>query len=216
MSTKFTKVTGIAAALLRADINTDIIAPTQRPSKKGATRQFGEKGASSLAQDLFASWRYDQNDNEIPDFILNKPPFREARILLTGENFACGSSRESAVWMLYDFGIRCVIAPSFAGIFYNNCFKNGLLPIILPGSEINALAVEAQTGDRDAKFTIDLNENTVTTPGGRMLEFNVPEILRQRLLQGLDEISLTLQRQPEIDVFLNNAGEQRPWGYFQD
>lgn len=208
MPDKFSAVTGAAAPLLRPNIDTDTIAPAH------SEKEFGEKGASTLSRNLFAGWRYSEKGEEILDFILNRPEFREAKILLAGHNFGCGSSRESAVWMLRQWGIRCVIAPSFGEIFYNNCFKNGMLPLLLPESTVRELAEEAEPGAPRALFTVDLTANSLTTPSGRVVEFELPNFLRQGLLEGLDEIKLTLRREGEISEFVAQARRARPWAYF--
>jgi len=207
MSEKFVSVTGAAAPLLRANIDTDTISPAR------TEKEFGEKGGSNLAQFLFANWRYDENDNPLPDFVLNRTSFKSAKILLTGPNFGCGSSRESAVWMLKAFGISCVIAPSFGEIFYNNCFKNGALPVILDEATIDGLAKEAEPGEPEAIFTVDLESQTIATPSGKTVPFTIPAFRRQGLLEGLDEISLTLQRDAEISEFATRAKQSRPWAY---
>ncbi len=208
-----TKISGAAAPLLRANIDTDTISPGSRPQKRAKTQEFTEKGSTSLAQDLFANWRYDQAGNELPDFILNRPEFRDARILLAGENFGCGSSRESAVWMLKEWGIRCVIAPSFGEIFYGNCFKNAVVPLILPDAEIRALAAEAAPGAPTALFEVDLTGMVIRTPAGRKMSLQIPEFLRRALLEGLDEIDVTLQRRAEIAAFAVRAKTTYPWIY---
>jgi 3-isopropylmalate/(R)-2-methylmalate dehydratase small subunit len=207
MTERFTSVTGAAATLLRANIDTDALAPAR------LEKEFGEKGGANLAAGLFANLRYDENGEEIPDFVLNRRPFREAKILLGGPNFGCGSSRESAVWTLKAFGISCVIAPSFGEIFYNNCFKNGALPVILERAEVEVLAAEAQPGAPDALFTVDLMSQSIAAPSGRRIEFSVPAFRRQGLLEGLDEIAVTLRRTVEIAAFLADARAKRPWAY---
>src|SRR5262245_7665699 len=184
---KFARLTGIAAPLLKANIDTDTIAPGARPATSGQPRQFSEKG-TELKRNLFAGLRYDKEDRELPGFVLNQEPYRHARFLITGQNFACGSSRETACWMLSDFGIRCIMAPSFGEIFYDSCFKNGMLPIVLPGTTIDALARQTLDGE----FTADLETKTVTPPSGQPVAFDLPEFLRQRLLLGLDEVETTL------------------------
>lgn len=213
MAERFTTVTGAAAPLLRDNIDTDTISPGSHAPKAGRGPEFGEKGSATLADDLFAGWRYDEDGAERPDFVLNQPPFRAARILLAGANFGCGSSRESAVWMLKDWGIRCIVAESFGEIFYNNCFANGLLPLAMPATVIAGLAREAAPGAPAALFTVDLAAGTLATPSGRRLAFSLPGFRRQGLLQGLDEIAVTRQRQEEIEDFLRAARGERPWLY---
>src|ERR1700690_185524 len=143
MAESFPLMVGIAAPLLQDNIDTDTIAPGSRTiNGESAKAEFKEMGSSNLARDLFANWRFDEDGREIPTFVLNQRGYREARILIAGENFGCGSSRESAVWMLKEFGIRCIMAPSFGEIFWGNCFKNSVLPVTLPGDQVRALAEE--------------------------------------------------------------------------
>jgi 3-isopropylmalate/(R)-2-methylmalate dehydratase small subunit len=205
---KFVRLTGIAAPLLKANIDTDTIAPGARPATSGQPRQFSERG-SDLKRNLFAGLRYDEEDRELPGFILNQEPYRGARFLIAGPNFACGSSRETACWMLSDFGIRCIIAPSFGEIFYDNCFKNGMLPVILPIVAVDALAREAPKGE----FNADLEAKVITPPSGQFVAFDLPEFLRQRLLLGLDEVDTTLTLVERIDQFQNEDRMDRPWVY---
>lgn len=205
---KFVRLTGIAAPLLKANIDTDTIAPGARPATSGQPRQFSEKG-TELKRNLFAGLRYDKEDHELPGFVLNQEPYRRARFLFAGPNFACGSSRETACWMLSDFGIRCIIAPSFGEIFYDNCFKNGMLPIIISGAAIDALAQRTLDGE----FTVDLEAKTITPPSGPRVAFDLAEFLRQRLLLGLDEVETTLTFADRIDQFQKNDRISRPWVY---
>jgi len=200
------RLKGIAAPLLRANIDTDTIAPGARPATSGRPRQFSERG-TELARNLFANWRYDAHDNELPEFILNQPPYREARFLLAGANFACGSSRESACWMLSEFGIRCVIAPSFGEIFYNNCFQNGMLPLILDWPTVQRLAAQTMNGE----FELDVEKSVLRTPEGESIGYALPDFRRAALLNGWDEIDLTLSRIEEIDRFQRRDREARPW-----
>ena len=209
MAEKFATVSGVAAPLLLGNIDTDTIAPGSRPLNRAKKQEFSEKGSASLAQDLFGNWRYDKDGEEIPEFVLNRPEFRNAKILLTGQNFGCGSSRETAVWMLKEWGIRCIVAPSFGEIFYGNCFKNALLPVVLPESEIRAMADETNLGPCE----INLAEKLIRTPANRVLRLEVPEFLRRGLLDGLDEIDLTLQREVEIAAFFSRAAKAWPWMY---
>jgi 3-isopropylmalate/(R)-2-methylmalate dehydratase small subunit len=211
MAEPFPRIAGIAAPLLQDNIDTDTIAPGSRTVKGESTKaDFKEKGSSELARDLFANWRYDEEGREIPTFVLNQRGYRDARILIAGENFGCGSSRESAVWMLKEFGIRCVIAPSFGEIFWGNCFKNSVLPVILPGGEIRALAEEAQPR---SSFFVDLSRNEITTPSGKTVHFDLPEFRRRGLLDGLDEIDVTLRMEAQIADFLERAADVSPWAY---
>jgi 3-isopropylmalate/(R)-2-methylmalate dehydratase small subunit len=203
MSDPFITVRGAAAPLLRANIDTDTISP--------GSRQAGR--APSLAGDLFAGLRYDAAGNENPDFVLNRPEFREAKILLAGANFGCGSSRESAVWMLKAWGLRCIIAPSFGEIFHGNCFKNGVLPIVLDEPTIALLAREAEPGDPDALFDVDLIGTMIWTPSGRTIGFELPKIRRDALLGGLDEIEQTLAYADAIERFEAAAASAAPWTY---
>jgi 3-isopropylmalate/(R)-2-methylmalate dehydratase small subunit len=205
---KFVRLTGIAAPLLKANIDTDTIAPGGRPATSGQPRQFSEKG-TDLKRNLFAGLRYDKEDRELPGFVLNQEPYRRARFLIAGPNFACGSSRETACWMLSDFGIRCIMAPSFGEIFYDSCFKNGMLPIILPSTTIDALARQTLDGE----FAADLETKTITQPSGQPVAFDLPEFLRQRLLLGLDEVETTLTFAGRINQFQNKDRLDRPWVY---
>jgi 3-isopropylmalate/(R)-2-methylmalate dehydratase small subunit len=205
---KFVRLTGIAAPLLKANIDTDTIAPGARPATSGQPRRFAEKGAD-LKRNLFAALRYDKDDRELPGFVLNQEPYRRARFLIAGPNFACGSSRETACWMLSDFGIRCIMAPSFGEIFYDSCFKNGMLPVVLPSAAVEALAKQTLDGE----FTVDLETRTITPPSGQRIAFDLPEFLRQRLLLGLDEIETTLTLADRIAQFQNKDRHDRPWVY---
>jgi 3-isopropylmalate/(R)-2-methylmalate dehydratase small subunit len=159
---------------------------------------------------LFDEMRYDQDGNEIPDFVLNKPQYREAQILVAGDNFGCGSSREHAPWALLDFGIRCVISTSFADIFYNNCFKNGILPITLPQEQVDILMSDAEKG-ANARITVDLESQTVTASDGQTFAFELDSFKKHCLLNGLDDIGLTLEKAAAIDSFEVTAQQARPW-----
>jgi len=213
MAERFTTVVGAAAPLKIDNVDTNALAPGRRASEAGQKRAFDTFGAGRQPMNLFARWRFDENDIEKPDFILNRPGFREAKVLLAGSNFGCGSSRETAVLYLLDFGIRVVIAPSFGEIFFNNCFKHGLLPITLPRVTVEELWEEAAPGAPSALFTVDLEAGTVKTPASRIVPFRLPEFRRQLLLQGTDEIALTLQRIGEIDAFLDGVKTERPWAF---
>ena len=188
---KFTKLTGVAAPLPMINVDTDMIIPKQ--FLKTIKR-------SGLGKNLFDEMRYDDDGNEIPDFVLNKPAYRNAQILVSGDNFGCGSSREHAPWSLLDFGIRCVIAPSFADIFYNNCFKNGILPIRLPQEDVDKLMADAERG-ANATVTVDLESQEITGPDGGCIKFEVEEFRKHCLLNGLDDIGLTLQKADAINDF---------------
>ena len=204
---KLRQLKGPAAPLLRINIDTDTIAPGSRRATAGKPRQFSEKG-TDLAKNLFAALRYDEFDNELPDFVLNQPRYRHARFLIAGANFACGSSRESACWMLSDFGIRCVIAPSFGEIFHGNCFKNGMLPIVCDWDTVQRLAEDALRGD----FELDVESGTLTTPS-HSITFALPAFRRIALLDGLEEIEVTLRRKAEIDAFQERDRLAHPWVY---
>ena len=198
---KFTTLRGVAAPLPMINVDTDKIIPKQ--FLKTIKR-------SGLGKNLFDEMRYDDNGDEIPDFVLNKPAYRTARILVTGENFGCGSSREHAPWALLDFGIRCVIAPSFADIFYNNCFKNGILPIILPQEQVDLLMDDANRG-ANAMVTIDLAAQEITGPDGGLVAFEIDAFRKQCLLDGLDDIDLTLTKSEAIDSFEARQKAAQPW-----
>jgi 3-isopropylmalate/(R)-2-methylmalate dehydratase small subunit len=214
MAEPFTIVRGGAVPLLRNNVDTDTIAPGSPPVRKAAAEtQFSEKGSSTLADDLFANWRYDSEGNPKPEFILNQPRFQGAEILWSGANFGCGSSRESAAWMLRAWGIRCIVAPSFAEIFTGNCYANGMLPLVLSDVEVNELAQEAEQGGAAAQFVVDLESCVLTAPSGRLITFKIAEFRRQGLLLGLDEIEVTLRSTGEIDQFVNVGRVQRPWLY---
>ncbi|HCK19940.1 MULTISPECIES: 3-isopropylmalate dehydratase small subunit [Thalassospira] len=198
---KFTKLTGVAAPLPMINVDTDMIIPKQ--FLKTIKR-------SGLGKNLFDEMRYDDNGNEIPDFVLNKPAYRNAQILVSGDNFGCGSSREHAPWSLLDFGIRCVIAPSFADIFYNNCFKNGILPIRLPQEDVDKLMADAERG-ANATVTVDLEKQEITGPDGGCIKFEVEEFRKHCLLNGLDDIGLTLQKADAINDFEAKRAASQPW-----
>ena len=198
---KFTTLTGIAAPMPLVNIDTDMIIPKQ--FLKTIKR-------SGLGVNLFDEMRYDQDGNEIPDFVLNKPQYREAQILVAGDNFGCGSSREHAPWALLDFGIRCVISTSFADIFYNNCFKNGILPITLPQEQVDVLMSDAEKG-ANARITVDLESQTVTASDGQTFAFELDSFKKHCLLNGLDDIGLTLEKAAAIDSFEVAAQQARPW-----
>ena len=198
---KFTKLTGIAAPLPLINVDTDMIIPKQ--FLKTIKR-------SGLGVNLFDEMRYDDNGNEIPDFVLNKPAYRDAQILVAGDNFGCGSSREHAPWALLDFGIRCVIAPSFADIFFNNCFKNGILPIVLPQEDVDKLMDDASRG-ANATLTVDLENQTISGPDGGTIAFEVDAFRKHCLLNGLDDIGLTMEKSASIEAFESKAAQERPW-----
>ncbi|MBN2630167.1 MAG: 3-isopropylmalate dehydratase small subunit [Rhodobacteraceae bacterium] len=199
--TPFTSLTGIAAPMPLVNIDTDMIIPKQ--FLKTIQR-------SGLGKNLFDEMRYTQDGAEIPGFVLNQPAYRHAEILIAGDNFGCGSSREHAPWALLDFGIRCVISTSFADIFYNNCFKNGILPIVLPQEVVDVLMADAQKG-ANARVTVDLAAQTVTTSDGQSFAFDVDSHRKHCLLNGLDDIGLTLEKSAAIDSYETKAAMTRPW-----
>jgi 3-isopropylmalate/(R)-2-methylmalate dehydratase small subunit len=198
---KFDKLTGIAAPLPLVNIDTDMIIPKQ--FLKTIKR-------SGLGVNLFDEMRYDRQGAEIADFVLNKPAYREAQVLIAGDNFGCGSSREHAPWALLDFGIRCVISTSFADIFYNNCFKNGILPIVLPQADVDKLMDDAERGS-NVTLTVDLESQTISGPDGGEITFEVDPWRKHCLLNGLDDIGLTLEKAPAIDAFEAEMSAERPW-----
>ena len=198
---KFTEITGTAAPMPLVNIDTDMIIP--KVFLKTIKR-------SGLGVNLFDEMRYDREGNEIPDFVLNQPQYRDAQILVAGDNFGCGSSREHAPWAIKDFGIRCVIAPSFADISHNNCFKNGILPIVLPQEQVDVLMKDAEKGS-NARMTIDLEGQTVTTSDGEKFPFEVDAFKKHCLLNGLDDIGLTLEKGAAIDSYEDSLGQSRPW-----
>ncbi len=198
---KFTTLTGIAAPMPLVNIDTDMIIPKQFLKTIART---------GLGKNLFDEMRYTQDGKEIPDFVLNQPAYRKAQIIIAGDNFGCGSSREHAPWALLDFGIRCVVATSFADIFYNNCFKNGILPVVLPQDQVDALMEDARKG-ANARQTVDLEAQTITTSDGRSFGFEVDPFRKHCLLNGLDDIGLTLEKAAAIDSYESKAGALRPW-----
>ena len=198
---KFTTLTGIAAPMPLVNIDTDMIIPKQ--FLKTIQR-------SGLGKNLFDEMRYTQDGQEIPDFVLNQPAYRKAQIIVAGDNFGCGSSREHAPWALLDFGIRCVISTSFADIFFNNCFKNGILPIVLPQAAVDVLMADARKG-ANARMTVDLEAQTVTTSDGQSFSFDVDPFRKHCLIHGLDDIGLTLEKAAAIDSYEAKAATQRPW-----
>lgn len=198
---KFTTITGIAAPMPMINIDTDMIIPKQ--FLKTIKR-------SGLGVNLFDEMRYDDDGKELPDFVLNQPQYRNAEVLVAGDNFGCGSSREHAPWAIKDFGIRCVIAPGFADIFFNNCFKNGILPITLPQEVVDVLMKDAEKG-ANARMTIDLEAQTVTTSDGESFAFDVDAFKKHCLLEGLDDIGLTMEKVASIDTYESRSALERPW-----
>ncbi len=199
---KFETLTGVAAPMPMVNVDTDMIIPKQ--FLKTIKR-------SGLGVNLFDEMRYDRDGNEIADFVLNKPQYRAAEILVGGENFGCGSSREHAPWAIKDFGIRCVIAPSFADIFYNNCFKNGILPIALPQETVDVLMADAEKG-ANARMTVDLERQEIITSDGTVIAFEVDAFKKHCLLNGLDDIGLTMEHVADIDAFEAKMQASQPWG----
>ena len=197
----FTTLTANAAPLPLINIDTDMIIPKQFLKTIART---------GLGKNLFDEMRYTLDGAEIPEFVLNQPAYRHAEILVAGENFGCGSSREHAPWALLDFGIRCVIAPSFADIFYGNCFKNGILPITLPQDQVDVLMEDARRGE-NARITVDLDSQTVTSSDGRQFRFAVDAFKKHCLLNGLDDIGLTMEKKASIDAYEIKAAADRPW-----
>lgn len=198
---KFTTLTGVAAPLPLRNIDTDMIIPKQFLKTIQRT---------GLGKSLFFEMRFDQDGKEVPDFVLNKPAYRKAQILVACDNFGCGSSREHAPWALLDFGIRCVIATDFADIFYNNCFQNGILPIRLPQSEVDKLMDDAQRGS-NATLTINLEAQEIRGPDGGVITFEIDPFRKHCLLNGLDNIGLTLEKEKSIQAFEKTAASSRPW-----
>ena len=198
---KFDQLTGVAAPLDILNIDTDMIIPKQ--FLKTIKR-------SGLGKNLFDEMRYDRNGGEVAEFVLNKAPYRQAEILVAGDNFGCGSSREHAPWALLDFGIRCVISTSFADIFYNNCFKNGILPIVVSPDERDALLADAADIE-NPELSIDLVAQTIHRPNGVMISFEVDAFRKKCLLEGLDDIGLTMEKSVSIDDFEANRAQEQPW-----
>ncbi|MEE2952737.1 MAG: 3-isopropylmalate dehydratase small subunit [Pseudomonadota bacterium] len=198
---KFTTLTGIAAPLPIVNVDTDMIIP------KDYLKTIKRTG---LGTGLFAELRYNEDGSENTDFVLNKPAYRQAEILVAGDNFGCGSSREHAPWALLDFGIRCVISTSFADIFYNNCFKNGILPIRVTPEQLALLMDDAERG-ANARLTVDLENQTISGPDGGKIGFEIDPFRKHCLLNGLDEIGLTLERADVISSYEDKLAERRPW-----
>ncbi|AUN31319.1 3-isopropylmalate dehydratase small subunit [Niveispirillum cyanobacteriorum] len=197
---KFVQLTGVAAPLRLMNVDTDMIIPADYLKTIKRT---------GLGAGLFASMRF-KDGQEVADFVLNKPAYRQSKILIAGDNFGCGSSREHAPWALADFGIRCIIAPSFADIFFNNCFKNGILPIRMPTEVVDRLMAAADNG-ANATFTVDLEAQSITLPDGEKIGFDVEPFRRQCLLNGWDDIGLTLREAGSIDAFETKAKDGQPW-----
>ena len=202
---KFNQLNGVAAPLDMINVDTDQIIP------KLHLRTIKRTGLGKVA---FEELRFNTDGSEKPEFVLNREPYRNAKILVAGDNFGCGSSREHAPWALLDFGIRCIISTSFADIFYNNCFKNGILPIIVSKEELDALMGDA--GDTDnPELTIDLEAQTIRRPNGPIVSFTIDEFRRECLLEGLDDIGLTMQKVDKIGEFEVEQRQSQPWLYNQ-
>jgi 3-isopropylmalate/(R)-2-methylmalate dehydratase small subunit len=197
----FTTLDGVAAPLRMINVDTDRIIPKQFLKTIERT---------GLGKFLFNDLRYDMSGAEVPDFVLNKPAYRSSNILVAGQNFGCGSSREHAPWALLDFGIRCVIAPSFADIFYNNCFKNGILPVTLSEEEVEKLLDSADDGS-NAVFSVDLAAQTVKSPRGESFDFEIDQFSKHCLINGLDDIGLTLEKSGLIKTFEERRSNTTPW-----
>ena len=200
---KFTRLTGVAAPMDAINIDTDQIIP------KLHLRTIKRTG---LGKVVFDELRFNQDGTEKPEFILNQEPYRNAEILVAGDNFGCGSSREHAPWALLDFGIRCIVSTSFADIFYNNCFKNGILPVTVAAQELEALMADASDRENPV-LTVDLHTQEIIRPNGAAVSFKVDDFRRECLLDGLDDIGLTMQKVTMIDAFEKTQRERQPWLY---
>lgn len=198
---KFTTLTSVAAPMPVINVDTDMIIPKQFLKTIKRT---------GLGKSLFFEMRFHEDGTENEDFVLNKPAYRGANILVAGDNFGCGSSREHAPWALLDYGIRCVISTSFADIFYNNCFKNGILPIVVSPEELDALMDDAQRGS-NATLSVDLEDQTIKGPDGGTITFEIDAFRKHCLMNGLDDIGLTMEKAPHIDRFEGTMEESRPW-----
>jgi 3-isopropylmalate/(R)-2-methylmalate dehydratase small subunit len=202
---KFTVLRAIAAPLLRENIDTDIVIRIER--------LVGGSRHSDLGRHAFESWRYLPDGSENPDFVLNREPYRRARILLAGRNFGCGSSREGAVWALAQMGFRAVLAPSFGDIFFNNCFQNGVLPVVLAQAAIETIARQVEAAPERNQVTVDLTRCVVIAPDGGETAFAIDNLRRAALLDGLDDIASTMKRADDIGRFQSDDRAKRPWIY---
>lgn len=198
---KFEKLSGVAAPMPLVNIDTDMIIP--KVFLKTIKR-------SGLGVNLFDEMRYDREGNEKPDFVLNKTQYREAKILVAGDNFGCGSSREHAPWAIADFGIKCVVSTSFADIFYNNCFKNGILPVVLPQDQVDILMKDAEKG-ANSIIEVDLENQTIASSDGEVFSFEVDSFKKHCLLNGLDDIGLTMEKEDKITAYESKAAQMFPW-----
>jgi len=205
---KFTELEAIAAPLIRINIDTDVIIPS---------REMKRVSKDGLSDGMFANWRYTEpgGREENPDFVLNREPYRQAKILLTGDNFGCGSSREHAVWALAEWGIRCIIAPGFGNIFYGNCVRNGILPVILPEETVSDLVRQVEEDPARNTLQVDLIHCTVGAPDGTTNSFEIAPADQEMLLEGLDAIAVTRRRDDEILAFQGRDRLKRPWIYLQ-
>ncbi len=198
---KFDKLSGVAAPLPMVNIDTDMIIPKQFLKTIERT---------GLGKHVFTEMRYNEDGSENPDFVLNQPAYRDAKIIVAGDNFGCGSSREHAPWAILDFGVRCVISTSFADIFYNNCFKNGILPIVVSPDDLENLMDDAQRGS-NAIISIDLEAQEITGPDGGTVKFEIDAFRKHCLLNGLDDIGLTMEKSASIDRFEEERKSTQPW-----
>jgi len=198
---KFTTLTGVAAPMNMINVDTDMIIPKQFLKTIKRT---------GLGKNLFAEMRFNEDGSEKPDFVLNQSAYRNAQILVAADNFGCGSSREHAPWALLDFGIRCVISTSFADIFYNNCFKNGILPITVSKEDLDKLMDDAERG-ANATLTVDLETQTIKGPDGGEVTFELDDFKKECLLNGLDDVGLTLRKEKSIDDYEQKLNAERPW-----
>ena len=206
MPKPFTKLSAIAAPIMRGNIDTDVIIRIER--------LVGNSVRGTLGKWAFGSLRYRPDGSENPEFILNREPYRKAEVLITGPNFGCGSSREGAVWSLQETGIRAIIGSGFGDIFFANCFQNGILPIVVDKDIVDGLAAEVEHTQGAGRVSIDLEEQTIISPSGKQHRFEIDPRRRAGLLKGLDEVALTLQRDAEIRAFQANDREERPWIHF--
>jgi 3-isopropylmalate/(R)-2-methylmalate dehydratase small subunit len=203
MPKPFTKLSAIAAPIMRSNIDTDVIIRIER--------LVGNSIRGTLGKWAFGSLRYRPDGSENPEFILNREPYRNAEVLITGPNFGCGSSREGAVWSLQEKGIRAIIGSGFGDIFFANCFQNGILPIVVDKQIVDGLAIEVEHSQGAGRVAIDLEEQTITSPSGQVHRFEIDPRRRAGLLEGLDEVALTLQRDNEIRAFQAADRVERPW-----
>ena len=201
---QFTRIEGIAAPMLRINIDTDQIIPA---------RHLVRTSYAGIGKGLFSDWRLRPDGSPDPEFVLNKEPWTKSVILLADSNFGCGSSREGAPKALRDWGIRSVLAPSFSGIFFSNSFRNGLLPVELPIEQIRTIADQVEASKGQGKVAVDLEAQTITAPDGEVFAFRSPPVLRRMLMEGLDEVDLTLTMAPEIERFRAADRNRRPWAY---